>query len=77
MEVCYKVFRKEVLQSIRLVSNGFTIEPEITAKVAKGRWRIYEVGIRYAGRNYAEGKKITWRDGVRALGAIVRFSLFG
>jgi glycosyltransferase involved in cell wall biosynthesis len=77
MEVCYKVLRREVIESLHLVSEGFAIEPEITAKVAKGRWRIYEVGISYAGRSYAEGKKITWRDGVRALGAIIRFSLFG
>jgi glycosyltransferase involved in cell wall biosynthesis len=77
MEVCYKVFRKEVIESLHLVSEGFAIEPEITAKVAKGRWRIYEVGVSYAGRSYTEGKKITWRDGVRALEAIIRFSLFG
>jgi glycosyltransferase involved in cell wall biosynthesis len=73
METCYKVFRKEVIQSMKLVSNSFTIEPELTARVARGRWRVYEVGISYAGRDYAEGKKITWRDGFAALWAIFRF----
>ncbi len=73
METCYKVFRKEVLDSMQLVSDGFTIEPEMTAKVARGRWRVYEVGISYAGRTYEEGKKITWRDGLAALWAIFRF----
>ena len=73
METCYKVFRKEVLDSMQLVSDGFTIEPEITAKIARGRWRVYEVGISYAGRTYEEGKKITWRDGLAALWAVFRF----
>jgi glycosyltransferase involved in cell wall biosynthesis len=73
METCYKVFRAPVVRSLRLTSNGFTIEPELTAKVARGRWRIYEVGISYAGRDYSEGKKITWVDGFRALWAILRF----
>ena len=73
METCYKVFRKEVLDSMTLISNTFTIEPELTARVARGRWRMYEVGISYAGRDYAEGKKITWRDGFAALWAIFRF----
>ncbi|MCK4659338.1 MAG: glycosyltransferase family 2 protein [Phycisphaerae bacterium] len=73
METCYKVFRIEVIRSMKLVSNTFTIEPELTAKVARGKWRVYEVGISYAGRDYAEGKKITWRDGCRALWAILRF----
>ena len=73
METCYKVFRKEVLASMTLTSNRFTIEPELTAKVARGRWRVFEVGISYAGRDYDEGKKITWRDGIAALWAIVRF----
>jgi len=77
METCYKVFRREVVKSIRIVSDGFNVEPELTAKVAKGGWRIYEVGISYAGRDYAEGKKITWRDGMRALWAIVRFRFGG
>ena len=76
METCYKVFRREVLQGITLKSNRFGFEPEITAKIAKGNWRIYEVGISYAGRSYAEGKKITWRDGVTALWCILRYNLF-
>ena len=77
METCYKVFKKEVLQSMKLTSNGFTIEPELTAKMARGKWRVYEVGISYAGRDYAEGKKITWRDGLAALWAVLRFRFFG
>jgi glycosyltransferase involved in cell wall biosynthesis len=77
METCYKVFRKEVLDSFELEEDRFGIEPEITAKVAAGRWRIYEVGISYTGRTYAEGKKIGWRDGVRAIYCIVRYSPLG
>lgn len=73
METCYKVFRAEVLKSITIKSDTFTVEPELTAKVARGNWRIYEVGISYAGRSYAEGKKITWLDGLKALWAIFRF----
>ncbi len=73
METCYKVFRSDVIRSFQIRSNGFTVEPELTAKVARGRWRIYEVGISYAGRDYSEGKKITWVDGLRALWAIFRF----
>jgi glycosyltransferase involved in cell wall biosynthesis len=75
METCYKVFRREVLNGIRLKSNRFGFEPEITAKVAKGKWRVYEVPISYAGRSYEEGKKITWKDGVQALWCIVRYRL--
>jgi glycosyltransferase involved in cell wall biosynthesis len=75
METCYKVFRAEVVRSLKLRSDTFTIEPEITAKVAKGRWRVYEVGISYAGRDYAEGKKIGMIDGFKALWAILRFRL--
>jgi glycosyltransferase involved in cell wall biosynthesis len=74
METCYKVFRKEVLRDIRIRSNRFGFEPEITAKIAKGNWRVYEVPITYAGRTYEEGKKITWRDGVQALWCIIRFT---
>jgi len=74
METCYKVFRKEVLQGIQLRSNRFGFEPEITAKIAKGTWRVYEVPISYAGRTYEEGKKITWKDGLKALWYIVRFT---
>jgi glycosyltransferase involved in cell wall biosynthesis len=77
METCYKVFRREIIQSIDLEENRFGIEPEITAKIARGGWRIYEVGISYSGRNYAEGKKIGWRDGVQALYCIVRYSRIG
>jgi hypothetical protein len=74
METCYKVFRAEVLKSIIIKSDRFGVEPEITAKVARGRWRVYEVGISYSGRSYEEGKKITWRDGLKAVFAIVRFA---
>jgi glycosyltransferase involved in cell wall biosynthesis len=73
METCYKVFRREVLKGIEIKSDRFGFEPEITAKVAKGKWRIYEVPISYAGRTYEEGKKITWKDGVQALWCIIRF----
>jgi glycosyltransferase involved in cell wall biosynthesis len=75
METCYKVFRREVLQGIQLKSDRFGFEPEITAKIAKKHWRIYEVPISYAGRTYEEGKKITWKDGIKALWYIVRYSL--
>jgi glycosyltransferase involved in cell wall biosynthesis len=74
METCYKVFRLEVIQSLDLREDRFGIEPEITAKVAKGGWRIYEVGISYKGRTYQEGKKIGWRDGLHAARCIVRYS---
>jgi glycosyltransferase involved in cell wall biosynthesis len=74
METCYKAFRREVIQGIELEEDRFGIEPEITAKVAAGGWRIYEVGISYSGRTYDEGKKIGWRDGVRAFVCIVRYS---
>ena len=75
MEVCYKVFRKSVLDRITLKCNRFGFEPEVTAKIAKlrPRLRIYEVGVAYYGRSYEEGKKITWKDGVKAVLAIVRF----
>ncbi len=73
MEVCYKVFRKTVLNSIELKEDRFGFEPEVTAKVARGGWRIYEVPVSYYGRNYAEGKKITWKDGVRALWCILKY----
>jgi glycosyltransferase involved in cell wall biosynthesis len=76
MEVGYKVFRAEVLQRLRLKSDRFGIEPELTVKVAKLGCRIYEVPITYHGRTYAEGKKITWMDGIAALYYIVRFRLF-
>ena len=73
METCYKAFRREALQGVQIKSNRFGFEPEITAKIAKGKWRIYEVPISYAGRTYEEGKKITWKDGVQALWCIIRF----
>jgi len=75
MEVCYKVFRKEVIDRIDIKCNRFGFEPEVTAKVAKmrPRLRIYEVGVAYYGRSYEEGKKITWKDGVKAILAIIRF----
>ncbi|MDG2304519.1 MAG: glycosyltransferase family 2 protein [Candidatus Binatia bacterium] len=76
METCYKVFRREVLESFTLEENRFGIEPEVTAKVAKGNWRVYEVGISYSGRTYDEGKKIGWKDGVRALFCILKYNLF-
>jgi glycosyltransferase involved in cell wall biosynthesis len=76
METCYKVFRREVLQQIVVEENRFGFEPEITAKVAKLKVRVFEVGISYAGRTYEEGKKIGWKDGVRALWCIVKYNLF-
>jgi glycosyltransferase involved in cell wall biosynthesis len=76
METCYKVFRREVLQNIKLESDRFGFEPEVTAKISKGTWRIYEVSISYAGRTYAEGKKITWKDGLSTLWCILRYNLF-
>lgn len=75
METCYKMFKREVIQSIKIEEDRFGFEPEITAKVAKGGWRIYEVGISYYGRTYAEGKKIGWKDGFRAIYAIVKYNL--
>jgi len=74
METCYKVFRREVLQRIEIEENRFGFEPEITAKVARLGVVIYEVGISYYGRTYAEGKKIGWRDGFRALWAIAKYN---
>jgi glycosyltransferase involved in cell wall biosynthesis len=76
METCYKVFRREVIQQIRIEEDRFGFEPEITAKVARLRVPIYEVGISYYGRTYEEGKKIGWRDGFRALYAILKYNLF-
>jgi glycosyltransferase involved in cell wall biosynthesis len=76
METCYKVFRREIIQSIAIEENRFGFEPEITAKIAKLHCRIYEVGISYYGRTYEEGKKIGWRDGVRAIYCILKYNLF-
>jgi len=75
METCYKLFKREVLTEIRLRENRFGFEPEITAKIAKKNLRIYEVGISYSGRTYAEGKKIGWKDGFRAMYCIVKYAL--
>ena len=77
METCYKAFRREVLHSFTLEEDRFGIEPEMTAKVARGGWRIYEVGISYSGRTYAEGKKIGWRDGIRAVYCVLLYSPVG
>lgn len=76
METCYKVFRREVIQGLTIEENRFGFEPEITAKVAAMRCRVYEVGISYSGRTYEEGKKIGWRDGVRALWCIIKYNTF-
>lgn len=76
METCYKAFKSEVLDDITLKSNRFGFEPEFTAKMAKKRFRIYEVPISYSGRTYDEGKKITWKDGVSALYCIIKFKFF-
>ena len=73
METCYKVMRREVLQSFTLSSNGFGIEPELTAKIFKRGYRVYEVPITYDGRGYEEGKKITWRDGIVALWVLLKY----
>jgi len=75
METCYKVFRREIIARIRIEEDRFGFEPEITAKVARLGCRIYEVGISYYGRTYAEGKKIGWRDGIRAIWCIVKYNL--
>jgi glycosyltransferase involved in cell wall biosynthesis len=75
METCYKVFRREVIQSIPIEEDRFGFEPEITVKVAKRRLRIYEVGISYSGRTYEEGKKIGWRDGFRALFCLLKYTV--
>ncbi len=76
METCFKAFRREIIQSITIEENRFGFEPEITAKIAKKNCRIYEVGISYYGRTYAEGKKIGWKDGLRAVYCIVKYNLF-
>jgi len=76
METCYKVFRREIIQSIQIEENRFGFEPEVTAKVAKLDCRIYEVGISYYGRTYAEGKKINYKDGFRAIYCILKYNLF-
>ena len=76
METCYKVFRREVIQAITIKENRFGFEPEITAKISRMNLKIYEVGISYDGRTYAEGKKIGWKDGFRAIYCILKYNLF-
>lgn len=76
METCYKVFRREVLDSINIKSNRFGFEPEFTAKIARKKWRIYETPIQYYGRDYSQGKKIGWKDGISAIWCILRYNLF-
>ena len=76
METCYKVFRREVIQSISIQEDRFGFEPEVTAKISKMDLRIYEVGISYSGRTYSEGKKIGWKDGFRAIYCILKYNLF-
>ena len=76
VETCYKAFRTDVIKSLDLREDRFGFEPEVTAKLAKARCRIYEVGIAYNGRTYSEGKKVNWKDGFRAIYAIVRYNLF-
>src|SRR5438067_9195168 len=75
METCYKAFRREVIQSIPLEEDRFGFEPEVTVKIAKRRLRVYEVGISYSGRTYAEGKKIGWKDGFRALWCLLKYAV--
>ena len=76
MEVCYKTFRREIIEKINIEENRFGFEPEITAKLAKMGVRIFEVGISYAGRNYEEGKKAGWKDGFSAIRCIIKYNLF-
>ena len=76
METCYKVFRRKIIQQIDIKENRFGFEPEITAKVARMNLRIYEIGISYSGRTYEEGKKINWKDGVRAIYCILKYNVF-
>ena len=76
MECCYKVFKSEIIKNININENRFGFEPEITAKISKLDIRIYEVGIRYFGRKYSEGKKITWKDGFSAIFCILKYNLF-
>jgi hypothetical protein len=73
MEVCYKMFRREVLQNLTIRENRFGFEVEITAKIAHAKWRVYEVPVAYYGRSYDEGKKITWKDGFQALWCVLKY----
>jgi glycosyltransferase involved in cell wall biosynthesis len=76
METCYKCFRREIIQNININENRFGFEPEITAKIARKKLRVYEIGITYSGRTYEEGKKINWKDGLRAIYCIVKYNIF-
>ena len=76
MENCYKVFKSDIIKNINLCENRFGFEPEVTAKISKKNLRIFEVGVRYYGRKYSEGKKITWKDGFSAIRCIIRYNLF-
>ena len=76
MECCYKVFKSKVIKSINLKENRFGFEPEITAKISKKDLKIFEVGIKYFGRKYSDGKKITWKDGFRAIYCIIYYNFF-
>ncbi len=76
METCYKAFRRSIIQSIEIEEDRFGFEPEITAKIAKKRCRVFEVGISYSGRTYEAGKKIGWRDGIKAIYCIIKYNLF-
>jgi len=76
METCYKAFKREIIQNVKIEENRFGFEPEITAKISKLNCRIYEVGISYYGRTYKEGKKIGWKDGVQAILCILKYNLF-
>lgn len=76
MECCYKLFRRDIIHQITIEENRFGVEPELTAKISRMNCRIYEVGVGYAGRTYAEGKKIGWRDGVRAIFAIFKYNIW-
>ena len=76
IETCYKVFKSEIIKEIKIEENGFGFEPEITAKIAKKNYRIYEIGISYYGRTYSEGKKISWIDGIKAIYFILKYNIF-
>jgi glycosyltransferase involved in cell wall biosynthesis len=76
METCYKVFRREIIQNITINENRFGFEPEITAKIAHKKLRVYEIGITYSGRTYEEGKKINWKDGLKAIYCILKYNIF-
>ncbi|MCK5410528.1 MAG: glycosyltransferase family 2 protein, partial [Gemmatimonadetes bacterium] len=76
METCYKCFRREVLEGLDIEERAFGVEPELTAKIALQGWRVFEVGISYSGRTYEEGKKIGWRDGMRAIYCVLRYGLW-